>query len=142
LLDKNEQTPAFPFGFGLSYTSFAYSDLRLGQAEMTADGVLAASVDVSNTGRIAGEEVVQLYVGCEGSRVERLVKELKAFRKVRLEPGETTTVIFNVPARRLAYYDEAQARWVVEPAEYHVYVGPSSASQDLLSESFRLRAAP
>jgi len=139
LLDKNEQTPAFAFGFGLSYTSFAFSNLRLDQAEIAADGVLAASVDVANTGGIAGAEVAQLYVGFDGSHIDRPIKELEGFAKVSLEPGETKTVTFALPAERLAYYDEGQARWVVEPIEYRVFVGPSSAPQDLLSSSFRVQ---
>ncbi len=136
LMDKEGHEPAFPFGFGLSYTTFAYRDLRLDGTEIPTDGTLRVSVDVTNTGGVAGEEVVQLYVGYEGSQVERCLKELKGFAKVHLAPGETKPVVFALPARRLAYYDEQRANWVIEPITYTVYVGPSSRAQELLSAQF------
>ncbi len=98
--------------------------------------MLRVSVEVTNTGAVAGEEVVQLYAGCDGSRVERPVKELKGFARVKLEPGEARRVTFDLPARSLAYYDEGAKGWVVEPAAYRVYVGPSSA--ELLQAPFRV----
>jgi len=139
LLDKNGETPAFPFGFGLSYTTFAFSHLRLDRAEIGPEDMLKVSVEVTNTGRIAGTETVQLYVGYPGSPVDRPVKELKGFAKVKLEPGETQPVAFELPARRLACYDETRQRWVVEPVQHAVFVGPSSAAGDLLRGEFRIR---
>jgi len=86
----------------------------------------------------SGEEVAQLYVGCVGSRVERPIKELKGFTKVKLAPGETKPVEFKLPAQRLAYYDENLPRWVVEAIKYRVFVGSSSATEDLLCGEFRV----
>lgn len=88
-MDKQGQEPAFPFGFGLSYTTFTYRNLQTDRSEIGPDEALKVSVDATNTGSVAGEEVVQLYVGYEGSRVERPVKELKGFWKVSLAPGQT-----------------------------------------------------
>lgn len=139
LMDKEGHTPAFPFGYGLSYTTFAFVDLRLDKEEVGANGTLRVSVDVTNTGDVAGEEVVQLYAGCERSSVPRAVKELKGFSKIHLDPGETKLVEFSVRARQLAYYDEQANKWRVEPGNYRVYVGPSSRTDDLLSARFRVR---
>ena len=121
-LERDGVEPAFPFGFGLSYTTFAYSNLRLDQAELSSGDSLVATVDVTNTGSVAGDEVVQLYVAARGSAVERAAKELKAFGRVSLAPGETKTVRLSVPVVDLAYYD-ATAGWVVEAIEYEVIVG-------------------
>ncbi len=138
LMDKAGHTPAFPFGFGLSYTTYEYKNLRLEQDEIAADGVLHASVEITNTGRRMGEEVAQLYIGYEGSAMERPLKELKGFARVRLEPGETKRVEFAVPGEQLAYYDEERPGWVIEPITYNVYVGPSSAAT-LLHSQFHVR---
>lgn len=135
LFDRMGMRPAFPFGFGLSYTTYEYRDLRLGAAEIPTDGELIVEAEVANTGRRAGEEVVQLYVGYPASAVDRPVKELKGFSRVRLEPGESRRVSFTLRAPALAYYDGALGRWVVERTEYEACVGPSSDPADL-----RLRA--
>ncbi len=139
LMDREGHEPTFPFGFGLSYTTFEYSDLRLDREEIGAAGKLKVSVDVSNTGDVAGEEVVQLYVGYEGSLVERPVKELKGFSRVHLEPGQTKRVVLPLAARQLAYYDERRGCWVTEPITCTVYVGPSSRADSLLSAQFAVR---
>lgn len=140
LLDKNGHEPAFPFGFGLSYTTYSYSNLQIERDVVSPDGMLAASVDVTNTGAMAGDETVQLYVGYQGSAVDRPVKELKGFAKVALQPGETKTVRIAVPVRSLAYWDEAQARWIVEEIGYRVMVGPSAAETRSSAEFRVLRA--
>jgi beta-glucosidase len=140
LIDKQGQEPAFSFGFGLSYTTFTYRNLQIDRDEISPDEVLKVSVDVANTGGVAGEEVVQLYVGYEGSRVERPVKELKGFSKICLAPGQTKRMDFLLTAKQLAYYDEQQGKWIVEPLTYSVYAGPSSRIEDLLSVKFRIRA--
>jgi beta-glucosidase len=106
-------------GFGLSYTTFALSDLRLARDTIGPDDAVVATLDVTNTGDRAGEEVVQLYIGARSSNVERAPKELKAFTKLELAPGETRTVRLAVPAANLAYYD-ASAGWIVEPGDYEV----------------------
>ena len=101
-----------------------------------ADGRVDVTVDVTNTGTRAGEEVVQLYVGFEGSKVERPVKLLRAFSKVALGPGETKTVPLSVAVQDLAWYNAATKTWEIEPATYSVLVGPSSRGSDLLKASF------
>ena len=138
LMDKEGYTPAFPFGFGLSYTTYAYKNLELDKEEISSDGTLRVSVEITNAGNVAGEEVVQLYVGHEGSQLERPLKELKGFSKVHLAPGETKRVEFALAARQLAYYDEQRSSWIVEPITYTVYVGSSSRTEDLLSVQFQI----
>ncbi len=131
LFDKEAKEPAFPFGYGLSYTEYVYSDLRLSASEMAADGAITIGADITNRGEMAGEEVVQLYVGCLSSGVDRPVKELKGFDRVHLEPGETNTATFVLRAEDLAYYDVDAGDWRVEEGEYKVYVGSSSRAEDL-----------
>ena len=121
-LERDGNPPAFPFGFGLSYTSFRYANLNVAQGQLETSGTLRVTADVENTGDHAGEEVVQLYVAAIGSSVERAQRELKAFRRVSLEPGETAIVDFSLPVSRLAYYDEAREDFVVEATEYEVAV--------------------
>jgi beta-glucosidase len=118
-LERDGVAPAFPFGFGLSYTTFAYARMLLEETELGATGTLVATLEVSNTGPLAGTDVVQLYVEARGSRVERAPRELKGFTRVALEPGETKTVRIEIPLRDLAYYDES-AGWTVEPLEYEL----------------------
>lgn len=136
LLEKNAQEPAYPFGYGLSYTRYAYANLALDAAVVHADGAVRASVDVTNTGTRRGEEVVQLYVGFGHSRVDRARKLLRGFDKVALEPGETRRVTIPVNAQDLAYYDPDTRGWVVERTEHEVLVGPSSRAADLLRAGF------
>ena len=139
LFDKEGKKPAFPFGFGLSYTEYAYSNPRLSAKEMAKDGSLEVSVDVTNAGGTAGDEVAQLYIGYGGSKVDRPVKELKGFSRVHLEPGETKTLSFEIRAEDLAYYDVKSGTWRIEEIEYTVYVGPSSRKEDLiLTETFKI----
>ncbi len=139
LMDREGYEPAFPFGFGLSYTAFEYRNLQLDQTEVTSNSTLRVSVEITNTGSRAGDEVAQLYVGYVGAQVERPVKDLKGFVRVHLEPGETKPVKLTLPIERLAYDDEGQVRWVVEPITYRVYIGPSSRTEDLLTAQFRVR---
>ncbi len=124
--DKKEIAPLFPFGFGLSYTTFAYRNLRLSKTELGAGEQLAVSVDVQNTGARAGSEIVQVYVRDVESRLVRPEKELKAFAKVALEPGETKTVTLMLDEESLAYYDPAVKRWIAEAGEFEVLVGSSA----------------
>ena len=118
--------PTFPFGHGLSYTTFEYSNLQLDRTTMPVDGKLTVTVDIRNTGSVRGGEVVQLYVGDNESTVERPVRELKAFDKVFLDPGETATVRFELDRTALQYFDAAKHDWQVEPGVFTVYVGSSS----------------
>jgi beta-glucosidase len=139
-LERDGNDPAFPFGFGLSYTSYRYADLALESDHLSPSDTLDARLRVSNTGTRAGEEVVQVYVSAIGSRVERAPKELKAFTRVALQPGESKTVRVSIPASRLAYYDEARAEFVVEPIEYELFVGAHSLDADGLRARFAVRA--
>jgi beta-glucosidase len=139
-LERDGNTPAFPFGFGLSYTRYRYASLKLARNQLGPSETLKVSLDVSNIGAHAGEEVVQLYISPIGSAVERAPKELKAFTRIALQPGETKTVQLSVPIPRLAYYDETRADFVVEPLEYELFVGAHSSDQDALKARFMVRS--
>lgn len=141
LFDRENMRPAFPFGFGLSYTTYEYRSLRLSAEEMPPDGSLRVEAEVANTGGMAGEEVVQLYVAYPHSRVERPVKELKGFVRVHLKPGESRVASFILRAADLAYYDLEKGRWEIEETAYRLFVGSSSRIEDLhLASSFRIVA--
>jgi beta-glucosidase len=118
--------PLFPFGHGLSYTSFEYGKMTTDKRSYGSDEVIRARLLLRNKGRRAGAEVVQLYASLPRSGVERAVKELKAFAKVQLEAGETREVALEIPASSLAYWDEAEGSWKVEPGEYLLQAGSSS----------------
>lgn len=137
-LERDGIEPAYPFGFGLSYTTFRLSDLRLERETIGSADTLRATVTVTNTGERAGDEVVQLYVGALASSVERAPKELKAFARVSLAPGESRVVALRVPAANLAYYD-AQVGWVVEPGPYEATVGAHSLDPNALRAGFQIR---
>jgi beta-glucosidase len=124
--EKKKITPRLPFGFGLSYTHFHYSNLQLSAAEIGPAERLTVSVDVTNTGDRAGQEVVQLYVGDVAAAVARPEKELKGFAKVALTPGQTKTVTLELDRTALAYYDERKRRWVAEAGEFELFLGGSS----------------
>jgi beta-glucosidase len=117
--------PLFPFGHGLSYTTFAYSEPTVSPARIAPDGRAKVSVDVTNTGKRAGDEVVQLYICAEVSRATRPVMELKGFRRISLAPGERRTVTFELGPEQLSYHGPAMKR-VVEPGRFRVMVGGSS----------------
>ena len=118
--------PLYPFGYGLSYTSFRYGNLRLTPA-VDANGTVPVSVDVTNTGARAGDEVVQLYTHQRTSRDKEPLKQLHGFQRVTLAPGQTRTVRFTLPAADLAHWDVTRGKWVVESSDYDVLVGSSSA---------------
>jgi beta-glucosidase len=128
--------PLFPFGFGLSYTTFAYSDPRLSAPEIGRDGELRVSVTLTNTGPRAGTEVVQLYVRDLVGSVTRPVKELKGFQKLSLAPGESREVVFTLKASELAFYSAA-GRWEAEAGAFKVFVGGNS--RDVKEAGFSLR---
>jgi beta-glucosidase len=123
-------SPLYPFGYGLSYTTFAFRNLRLARKKIRRDGATRVLVDVTNTGKRAGTEVVQLYVRDRVSSVTRPVKELKGFHKLLLQPGETRTVALDITPESLAFYD-VNMNFVVEPGEFEIMVGPSSRDADL-----------
>jgi beta-glucosidase len=130
-------TPLYPFGYGLSYTSVEYRELVVETRALAPGGTLIASAVVRNSGERPVEEVVQLYVRDLVGSVTHPVKELKAFRRVALRPGEEQTVRFEVPARDLGFTG-AQMRYIVEPGEFKVWIGPSSAEG--LEGEFEIRA--
>ncbi|MEZ4629249.1 MAG: fibronectin type III-like domain-contianing protein [Deinococcales bacterium] len=117
---------AFPFGHGLSYTSFSYSNLKVSQQSFKYNEGLQVSVDISNTGEVAGKEIVQLYVRDTAASLLRPDKELKAFGKVALEPGESKTLSFQLDERSFAFYHPGHKGWIVEKGSFDILVGASA----------------
>ncbi len=141
LLDRDAVDPRFPFGYGLSYTTYGYANLVVEDATLDADDTLRVSVDVTNTGAVAGDEIVQLYVSYVGSSVDRPVRDLKAFARVPLAPSETKTVELSVAVADLAFYNVSASAWEIEPISYVAHVGRSS--RDLpLSAGFAVSGGP
>jgi beta-glucosidase len=132
----SDSSPLFPFGYGLSYTTFRYGNVRVEPASIPVDGKAQVSVDVTNAGARAGDEVVQLYIRDEISSVSRPIKELKGFERVSIKPGETRTVTFSIGAEELRFYNREMKR-VVEPGGFKIMVGPNSV--DLTSVSLNVR---
>jgi beta-glucosidase len=124
--DTRKINPLFPFGFGLSYTTFACSDLRINATRIKETDGVTVEVKVRNTGRVAGKEVVQLYLHEQRARVARPEKELKAFAKIGLEPGEEKVVRFDLERRDFAYYDPFIHDWAVNPGKFDILVGASA----------------
>lgn len=124
--DKTGKKPLFPFGYGLSYTTFAYSNLNVSPATVSGDGPVTVSFDVKNTGQREGAEVAQVYVGDGHASVPRPPKELKGFSKVSLKPGESKHVTISLNRRAMSYYDVNSKQWKADPGEFQVLVGPSS----------------
>jgi beta-glucosidase len=133
-------SPLFPFGHGLSYTIFAYSNLKLSAKQINADGSITATVDVKNTGKVAGDEVVQLYIHDVSPSLKRPAKELRGFERITLAPGQTKKVTLTIPGSRLAFYDEKIHDFRVEAEAIDVMVGSSSDDIRLKSQ-FRVTAA-
>jgi beta-glucosidase len=123
--------PLYPFGYGLSYTKFRYMAMSVSNPVLKKNGQLTVSVAIRNTGELAGEEVVQLYVAYPKSKVERSIKELKGFKRLKLQPGSTTTVRIPLKAESLAYWDEGANNWVVEEEPVTIMVGRSSSDIQL-----------
>jgi len=132
--DKKDMTVLFPFGYGLSYTTFEYSNLRLSASEIKDTDTLTATVTVKNTGDRAGKTVVQLYVGDKVSTVLRPVRELKEFAKVELQPGESKDVSFTLGKRAFAYWNTELGDWHVESGEFTIEVGQSSRQIDVSAD--------
>ena len=132
--DTKEMPVAYPFGYGLSYTTFAYSDLRLDKETMTDSDTLHVSFDITNTGSTAGKEIVQLYIRDLTGSTNRPLKELKGFEKVSLEPGETKTVTIELDYRSFAWYSTNLGDWYAAGGSYEIQVGSSSRDIRLLSK--------
>lgn len=124
--DKKDVTPLFPFGHGLSYTSFKYSNFKLSAKSITPQDTLTVKVDVTNTGKVEGKEIVQLYVHDVNSTFARPEKELKAFAKVAVKPGKKKTVTFTLDRAAFWHFDVAANAWCTEPGEFEILVGASS----------------
>ncbi len=127
--DKKKLPVQYPFGHGLSYTTFSYSDLRLEAEKFREGDLLTLSCEVTNTGGRAGAEIVQLYIAAPGVQIDRAPKELKGFEKVFLEPGESKRVSFQLDSRSFAYYNERERDWLCEPGLYRILLG--STSEDI-----------
>lgn len=128
--------PLFPFGYGLSYTTYTYSGLKLSANELTEGGKIEVKATVTNTGDVAGEEIVQLYIRDLVGSISRPVKELKGFKKISLEPKESKVVNFEITSNDLEYYG-ASGEWKAEPGDFNLWVGPNSA--DGMEASFVLK---
>lgn len=136
--EKQKIKPLFPFGHGLSYTTFKYSDIKADKATVNQDETLMLSVKVKNTGKRDGAEVVQLYISDTESSLPRPIKELKGFEKVYLKAGEEKTVTFNIAKEDLSYFDDKKHQWVAEPGSFKAIIGASS--QDIKGDvSFTLK---
>jgi beta-glucosidase len=127
--------PLFPFGYGLSYTTFEYGDLRLSGETVTSSSGITASIDITNTGDRSGKEVVQLYIRDLVGSISRPVKELKGFQKIELNPGEKKTVEFNITEELLRFYN-GDIEYISEPGDFTLFVGPNS--EDVKSVGFSL----
>ena len=130
--DLKTCAPLYPFGYGLSYTKFSVSNLRLGSTRVSRDGSLTVSVDVANTGEKAGDDVVQVYIHDPVASVSQPVRRLRAFERVTLEPGQTRTVTFTLDRSDWGFYDNS-GRFVVEPGQIDVYAGDSSTAEETKS---------
>ena len=131
------KSPKYAFGHGLSYTTFSYSNLTLNRKNITAKDSITVSFILTNTGKYAGEEVVQLYLRDDVASLVRPVKELKDFKKLMLQPGESKTIRFVINKEKLSFYNE-NLDWIAEPGTFQLMIG--SASNDIrLKDKFELR---
>lgn len=127
--------PLYPFGYGLSYTTFSYGDIQLSSKNMRSGKQFTATVSITNTGKVAGEEVVQMYIRDLVASITRPVKELKGFLRVKLQPGETKTATFTITEDDLKFYN-SELKWIAEPGEFKVFIG--SNSRDVKEATFTL----
>lgn len=130
--EKEQIKPLFAFGHGLSYTTFGYGEAKAAKTSMKENGTLSVSVDVTNTGDVAGKEVIQLYIGDNEASVARPVKELKGFRKIALEPGQKQTVTFEITPEMLKFFDADKHEWVLEKGKFTAYI--CAASDDVRTQ--------
>ncbi|MGI8486896.1 MAG: fibronectin type III-like domain-contianing protein [Thermomicrobiales bacterium] len=124
--DTRQIAPLFPFGFGLSYTTFSYGEVQLNTDQIAPGEHLTADIEITNTGNVAGKEVVQLYIHDQRSRLSRPGKELKGFQKVELAQGETKRDSFTIERSALAYWDDRDHLWIAEAGTFDVLVGRSA----------------
>lgn len=124
--DTKKIEPLYPFGFGLSYTTFAFENAKTDKKSYTTNETIAVSITVKNTGKVDGQEVVQLYSSKSDSKITRAAQELKGFQKILVAAGKSETITIQVPVKELAYYDVATKKWTVEPGNYTLKLGNSS----------------
>jgi beta-glucosidase len=124
--DSKNVEPQFAFGFGLSYTTFAYSALKLSTQRTTRDQPVEVSINVRNTGSRAGAEIVELYVHDGQSKIDRPVHELKGFQRVELKPGESQTLEFSLDQSAFSYWDPSARAWTADPGDFEIQFGASS----------------
>jgi beta-glucosidase len=122
--------PLFPFGFGLSYATFGFKNLKV-PASAASGSTVPVSFDVTNTGKVAGAEVAELYVSDPSAKVDRPERELKGFEKVRLNPGQSRHVTLNLDARAFSYWDDKAHKWTIDPGKFVIRVGDSSENTPL-----------
>ncbi len=139
LMDKKGFSPAYPFGFGLSYTNFRYNRVELASEEIAWDESLRFLVELENCGDRDGEEVVQVYISVKNSKLERAPKELKAFKKILLKKAEKKEISFEIPATSLAYFDTESGEWKIEQGDYELMVG-SSSRHIHLTKTFKIKS--
>ena len=137
--EAKDIAPLFPFGHGLSYTTFDYESMSVSSQRIDDTGELVVTASIANTGEVPGKEIVQLYVADPVSSLQRPKKELKGFRKVSLAPGESREIRFTLTDRAFSYYDPRQSRWVAESGDFEIAIGASSADIRL-TESIRLQS--
>ncbi|WP_291103738.1 MULTISPECIES: glycoside hydrolase family 3 C-terminal domain-containing protein [unclassified Flavobacterium] len=130
--DTKNIEPLYPFGYGLSYTTFAFGNAKTNKKSYAVNETIAVTLEVKNTGKVDGKEVVQLYAAKADSKIERAAKELKGFQKVFVKAGNKQTVTIQVPVKELAYYDVKTKKWTVEPGNYTLKLG--SSSRDIKKE--------
>lgn len=129
--DKSQVKPLFPFGFGLSYTTFAFHNLTVVPDSAAADSPVTVGFDIENTGSRSGAEIGEVYVGDPSAKVERPVKELKGFTRLSLNPGETKHATITLNRRSFAYWDTTTHGWKVDPGKFVIFVGDSSVNTPL-----------
>jgi beta-glucosidase len=128
---SQDNLPLYNFGFGLSYSKFRIDNLKLEKVKIRKNGSTKVRVDVTNTGKFTGDEIVQLYIRDKVSSVTRPVKELKGFKRVSLKPKETKTVTLEITPEQLAFHN-IDMKYVVEPGEFEIMIGNSSRDEDLI----------
>jgi len=138
LFEKENKPISYPFGYGLSYTTYAYSNIQIDTTQIAVNGNLKTSIDIKNIGVKGGEEIVQLYIGFKNSGVDRPVKLLRGFKRIAIAPQETKTVTIEINTEDLAWYDPSLKKWKIEAMEYELYMGASSQEKDLLKTTFTI----